>query len=452
MRYLDNTNGPARVTVKGSNWLKAGQKLIVVKTGTLTVDGEDALNGQFEIQNANNLNLNINKNQSSAETITMGSGNLNLNMGDNVTSLVFADNSGANWGTGKIVITNFKSNVISFGSDANGLTTDQLAQIDIGGGNVVIGSDGKLATENNEVAASTFKNTTGDSLWTTAGNWSNGIPNVATAKVTISKSMILDADVEVAQIKLDNTETGVDVLVKSNNNKTLTISGTGVTQPIQNNRGNATFNLNLKIVMNSADANEQIAASSAGNCNITFGADSDLTLNVPTKLLAQNARSINFNGIVRNTGTGEIQIAAASNINFGSTSDNSNYTGDIRLLGKNTNLTSNTADDGTFLVAGSTIFPDVATNEGHKITLNGKNTFDGNISVLDSAVSLNVNADQSSAGTISMQLGNLNLTVGDSVTDLRFADNSTSNWGLGNVIITGFSNNVIGFGTDTIYC
>ena len=449
MRILDNNNGPARVTVKGSNWLKAGQKLIAVKTGTVTLDGENALQGQIEIQSANNLNLNVNKNQSGAQTITIGSGNLNLTMGDNVTSLVFANNSAADWGTGKIVITNFKDNVISFGSNASGLTTAQLAQIDIGGGNVVIGSDGKLATENNEVAASTFKNTTGDSLWTTAGNWSNGIPNVATAKVTISKSMILDADVEIAQIKLDNTETGVDVLVKSNNNKTLTISGTGVTQPIQNNRGNATFNLNLKVVMNSTDAVETIQASSAGTCNVTFGASSDLTLNVPTKFVAQNARTIELNGIIRNTGTGEIQIGAASTVNFGSTSDNSNYTGDIRLLGKNTNLTSNTADDGTFLVAGSTIVPDVATNEGHKITLNGKNTFKGNISVLDSAVSLNVNADQSSAGLITMQLGNLNLTLGSNVTNLTFADNSASNWGLGNIVVIGFTNNVIGFGSDT---
>ena len=449
MRFLDNANGPARVTVKGSNWLKAGRKLIVVKTGTLTVDGENALKGQIEIQNANNLNLNVNKNQSGAQTITIGSGNLNLTMGDDVTSLAFADNSAANWGTGKIVITNFKDNVISFGSDASGLTAAQLAKIDIGGGNVVIGSDGKLAVENNEVAASTFKNTTGDSLWTTAGNWSNGIPNVTTAKVTVSKSMILDADIEVAQIKLDNSETGVDVLIKSNTNKTLTLSGTGVSQPIQNNRGNATFNLNLKVVMNSTDAVETIQASSAGTCNVTFGASSDLTLNVPTKFVAQLARTIEFNGIIRNTGTGEIQVGAASTVNFGSTSDNSNYTGDIKLLGKNTNLVSNTADDGTFLVANSAIVPDGATSEGHNVTINGKNTFKGNITVLDTAVTLTVNADQSSAGLIGMGKGNLNLVLDTAkVTQLKFADNSSSGWGTGKLVISPFKNNVVSFGTD----
>ena len=52
-----------------------------------------------------------------------------------------------NWGTGKIKIINFKDDVISFGSDANGITADQLAQIDIGGATVVMGSDGKLSTE-----------------------------------------------------------------------------------------------------------------------------------------------------------------------------------------------------------------------------------------------------------------------------------------------------------------
>ena len=57
----------------------------------------------------------INKNQSTAGLITLGNGNLNLTLDEAVTQLAFADNSNSDWGTsGKVVITGFKNNVISF--------------------------------------------------------------------------------------------------------------------------------------------------------------------------------------------------------------------------------------------------------------------------------------------------------------------------------------------------
>ena len=334
---------------------------------------------------------------------------------------------------------------MSFGSDANGITADQLAQIDIGGATVYIGSDGKLTTQESEVAVSTFNNATGDKLWSTAGNWSAGIPNVTKAKVTLLDSMILDTDVEIGQIKV-GAGSG-DVAVTSNNSSTLTISGTNVTQPIQNNRGESNFNLNLKIVFNSTDAVETLQASAAGECKITFGASSDVTVNVPTKLMAQADRVINFNGIVRNTGSGQLQVGAASEVVFGSTSDNSNYSENIKLLGNNVVLTSNTSDDGTFLNSGKGIVPDGVKAYGHLVTINGKNTFNGNISVLDTALTYNVNADQDSAGVITMGAGNLNLTLGNNVSGLAFADNSASDWGTGNVVISNFSDDVISFGS-----
>ena len=444
MRFLDNAQGPARVTVKGTNWLKAGLKIIAVKTGTLTLDGENALKGSIELLTTAGMNLNVNKNQS-AKNIVIVDGTLTITLGDDVTSLAFADNSANSWGTGKIVINNFKDDVVSFGSDANGITADQLAQIDIGGGTLFIGSDGKLSTQKSEVAVSTFNNATGDKLWSTAGNWSAGIPNVTKAKVTLLDSMILDTDVEIGQIKV-GAGTG-DVAVTSNNSSTLTLSGTNVTQPVQNNRAESDFNLNLKVVFNSTDAVETLQASAAGECTITFGASSDLTVNVPTKLMAQADRVINFNGVLRNTGTGQLQVAAASEVVFGSTSDNSNYTENIKLLGNNGVLTSNTADGGTFIASGKGILPDGAKAYGHVVNINGKNTFSGNITVKDTALTYNVNANQLSAGLITMGAGNLNLTVGNSVDSIAFADNSTSDWGTGNIVISNFSDDVISFGS-----
>ena len=451
MRFLDSGQGAARVTVKGTNWLKAGLKIIAAYTestkavgnGKLTLDGENALKGSIELQSTANMFLTVNKNQS-AKNIIMGSGTLEITLGDDVTSLAFADNSTQNWGTGKIKIINFKDDVVSFGSDANGITADQLAQIDIGGATVVMGSDGKLSTEKTEVAVSTFNNATGDKLWSTAGNWSDGIPNVTKAKVTLTDSLILDTDVEIAQIKL-GAGTG-DVAVTSSNGSTLTLSGINVTQPIQNNRAESDLNLDLKVVFNSTDAVETIQASAAGDCSVTFGASSDVTVNVPTKLMAQADRIINFNGILRNTGTGQLQVGAASEVVFGSGSDNSNYTEDIKFLGNNGLVTSNTADDGTFITSGKGIVINDTKGYGHIVNINGKNTFGGNISVKDTALTVNVNADQASAGVITMGAGNLNLTLGNNVSSLAFADNSSSDWGTGNVVVSNFTDDVISFG------
>ena len=50
------------------------------------------------------------------------------------------------WGTGNIVVSNFKDNVISFGGSADGITSNQLAAIDIGGGaEVTINSGGQIS-------------------------------------------------------------------------------------------------------------------------------------------------------------------------------------------------------------------------------------------------------------------------------------------------------------------
>ena len=62
-----------------------------------------------------------------------------------VSKIAFADNSSANWGTGLLVMNNFKDNVVSFGTNANGITESQLQQIYLfGGAEVSITSDGSL--------------------------------------------------------------------------------------------------------------------------------------------------------------------------------------------------------------------------------------------------------------------------------------------------------------------
>ena len=123
------------------------------------------------------------------------------------------------------------------------------------------------------MADATFNNATGDGKWSTIGNWAGGLLPTNADKVILMKSVTLDVNATVKQLKNGTTADDV-VVVTGETGKVLTITGAGVTQPIQNNRGNATFNLNLKVVMNSTDAVETIQASSAGTCNVTFGASS----------------------------------------------------------------------------------------------------------------------------------------------------------------------------------
>ena len=180
-----------------------------------------------------------------------------------------------------------------------------------------------------EVTQSDFTNAGGDKLWSNAANWSNGIPNTSGAKVTLKSSMILDENVTIGQIILADGFGDVSVTSSSvcpNCNRILTLTGEGVSQPILNNGGNVDLKLDLKVVINSSDAVETFQANAVGTCSITFGSNSDLTLNVPTKFVAQNIKKININGILRNTGTGQLQVGEDSEIVFGGDSDNSNYT------------------------------------------------------------------------------------------------------------------------------
>jgi hypothetical protein len=78
----------------------------------------------------------------------MGSGTLNLVFAADVTSAAFVDNSSADWGTGSLVITGAQDDEVSFGTDADGITADQLAQITFNGSTPVINASGQISTAN----------------------------------------------------------------------------------------------------------------------------------------------------------------------------------------------------------------------------------------------------------------------------------------------------------------
>ena len=187
--------------------------------------------------------------------------NLNLALATDVTSAAFADNSSANWGTATLAITGAGDQKVSFGTSAAGITTDQLAQITLNGSTAFINSTGKL-TGSSVVAISTFKSAGVDKLWSTAANWSPGIPNDEGARVTVYSDLTVDSSVTVGQIKMSGATSDASVTITATNSSVLTITGAGVTQPIQNNKKASSFIFDLPVVFDSEGGTETLRLNS----------------------------------------------------------------------------------------------------------------------------------------------------------------------------------------------
>ena len=295
-----NTNNQVTIISNVSDdgtFLKSGGLLNVTKDGAkITVNGANTLKGNIAVGDYNPT-LTVNKNQSAVGTITMGSGTLSLSLATAVTSVAFADNSSSDWGTGSLVITDAANNEVSFGTDANGLTESQLAKISLNGSTPLINSSGQLYISN--ISQSTFTNAGGDNLWSNAANWSAGIPNVDNAKVTVDADLIVDSNKTVAQIKTNNDSSAASVTITATNNSVLTITGSGVTQPIQNNKSGGSFVFNLPVVFDSSDnATETLRFNSGADQSITFS--SSLTLNDPLTVSGVNKNhDLNLDGSFR---------------------------------------------------------------------------------------------------------------------------------------------------------
>jgi hypothetical protein len=432
-------------------FLKSGGSLNITKDGAkITVNGVNTLKGNIAVADYN-PSLTVNKNQSAVGTITMGSGTLTLTVPESLTELAFADNSSSDWGTGSLVITGAGNNEISFGTDASGLTEAQLALISLNGSTPVINTSGQLSTSS--VLISTFNNAGGDNLWSNAANWSAGIPTDNTAKITVDADLTVDSDKTVAQIKMAGTGSAASVTITATNDATLTITGVGVTQPIQNNKKSSSFIFDLPVVFDSDGETETLRLNSGGDetsgfANITFS--SSLTLYDPLTVSGVNKNhDLNLNGSL--LGSANLIFATKTQANFGTAYDGSSYEGTLTVAGggeatnNQVTIISNVADDGTFLRSESLLN---VINEGVSITVNGANTLKGNISLGDNDPVLTINTNQSTVGTVTMGAGTLTLIVPESLTELAFADNSSSDWGTGSLVITGAGNNEISFGTD----
>jgi len=423
---------------------------------TVTINGENVFKGNIDT-GAKDLTLNVNKKQSNIGLITMGAGNLTIGLGANVTELLFANHSNATWGAGNLTISGFRDNIVGFGENANGLTNAQLGKILIGNNQtpqVAIGANGRLtAAAPPVVSVSTFTNAAGDALWSNAANWSAGIPNVNTAKVTVSAPLTIDTDVEIAQIKLGGTlpVNTAAIAIQTLNNKTLTLNGNGVTQIVQNNKSSVDLNFMLKVIVTSSDE-EIMIVNGSGSSSIGFGQASELTLNAPTKFIAKvgGQSSIQMHGALK--GSGAFIVGDKTEVKFNQSADNSTFTGGFKLSGSDAKIISNITktvnnSSGIFLKSGVSIQPDIAANGS--VTVNGKNSYNGNVMVQrNKDFTLRFNADQADAGLIDLDSGKLKLFMNANVDTLAFDDASQVSWGSGKLEINGLIDNVIRFGIN----
>lgn len=124
----------SKLSVDGGSVLNNGRKFQVNGSGAeLELNAADTINdANVIIAGTNDFLLDVNADQGAMGVVNINNGALAIEVDPNVTTLSFRDSSGQAWGAGSITITGFKENTIRFGTDASGLTPEQLALIDGG--------------------------------------------------------------------------------------------------------------------------------------------------------------------------------------------------------------------------------------------------------------------------------------------------------------------------------
>lgn len=125
-----------KMVVNGGSVLSAARKFQVnADACELEMNAENAVNGFFSIANDRELLLDVNANQGNLGRIVMGTGcTLTLDLANGVSNVAFAATID-DWQDSSLVINNFSSGTVSFGSDASGLLAGNLDNITAWGPN-----------------------------------------------------------------------------------------------------------------------------------------------------------------------------------------------------------------------------------------------------------------------------------------------------------------------------
>ena len=123
-------NAGGKLVVDGGTVLNPFRKFQVNGSAAMELNGTNSINGaNIVVGGANNFPINLNADQDNLGFLKFGTGTVTLDLAEGVTGILFADSSAQTWGAGSLVISNFMSEVVQFGTNSTGLTVGQLSQI-----------------------------------------------------------------------------------------------------------------------------------------------------------------------------------------------------------------------------------------------------------------------------------------------------------------------------------
>lgn len=290
----------------------------------------------------------------------------------------------------------------------------------------------------------------GNNLYSNAENWNNNVLPADNGVAQFNATASLDVSAKLSQIRSAAQMAGI-----TGGDGTLMVTGDGLVVPFLQNSPEAggEFLIDANVIFQTTNPDAEPIGRSLIRVDgadgiITFGSSSDLTLNSPVRMLAQGTEKINMDGILR--GDQSIQIGGNTNVFFGSTSDNSNFQGDIVFVGTTQNVEVNTAKGNVFMPSGRKV---QINGSGGTLALNGANIYQGSFSVGgDNSFTLKVNKNQPSMGNLILGTGTLTLDIGAEVDTVAFSnsagDETGSLWDAsGSIVIQNFKNAVLRFGT-----
>jgi hypothetical protein len=122
-------NAGGKLVVDGGTVLAPFRKFQVNGSASMELNGTNSINGaNIVVDGANNLMVYVNADQDNLGFLKFGTGTVTLDLADGISGISFADSSAQTWGAGALVISNFISEVIQFGTNSTGLTAGQLSQ------------------------------------------------------------------------------------------------------------------------------------------------------------------------------------------------------------------------------------------------------------------------------------------------------------------------------------
>lgn len=288
-------------------------------------------------------------------------------------------------------------------------------------------------------------------LWSNALNWAGGdIPdsNTVRARFNLNDDVAINIDQDFTINRYIDGASGEgrthtlfgEGLLTIDVNNSVVGESIGIDNATTGDGGTLRIGDGSILIHNSQGTATTMRNLNSSSNQILFDTGSTLTINTLFRTVSGAGGRIDFNGTFAPSPS-NLQIGS-SNVYFGEGHNSSEFDAEIVMLG-NSKLTIN---GGTVLSSGNRF----QLNGNGEIVLNAADTINGANIALGGAnnLYLDVNADQSNFGHITVGGGTLTIDVDPDVDHLNFARSYFQNWDNGGVQITGFREGTIRFGTD----